>query len=90
MPATTDFVPRAMAAWYRARRTDHTHAFPHQARCAQVTLGDGKHYVVLASSDAVVAVYRIKPAGFLRRLKRWPRQVETAAGWHTNESEDMV
>jgi len=38
----------------------------------------------------VVAVYRIKPAGFLRRLKRWPRQVETAAGWHTNESEDMV
>jgi hypothetical protein len=85
LTTTTDYVPRALAAWYRASRTGHTRAFPSQALCEQVTLANGKAYVVMANSNAVLGVYRIRPSGFLRLLKRWPRAVEVAAGWTTDE-----
>jgi hypothetical protein len=90
MMTTADYVPRALAAWYRASRTGHPRAFPHQARCVQVTLANGKRYVVLATSATVLGVYRIKPSGFLRRLKRWPRTVEMAAGWQTAAHEEAT
>jgi len=37
--------------------------------------------VVLANSYNVLGVYRIRPHGVLRLLKRWPKAVEAAAGW---------
>ena len=85
MPTMVDYVPRALAAWYRASRTDHTRPFPSEALCTQVTLPNGKGYVVMANSYQVLGVYRIRPSGFLRGLRRWPRAVEVAAGWTTDE-----
>ena len=78
---TADYVPRALAAWYRGSRTGHTRASPAEALSVQVTLPDGKGYVVLANSYQVLGVYRIRPQGVLRLLKRWPKAVEAAAGW---------
>jgi hypothetical protein len=88
MIPTADYTARAMAAWFRSRSTGDPRAFPDQERCAQVTLGDGKRYVLLGTSATVLAVYRVRPCGTLRLLRRWPRAVETAAGWHPDESEE--
>ena len=81
MPTTEDYVPRALAAWYRGRSTGHTRAYPSEAMSVQVTLPSGKTYVVLANSYQVLGVYRLRPSGFLRLLKRWPKAVAVAAGW---------
>jgi hypothetical protein len=40
---------------------------------------DGRQYVVLANVNGLLAVYRIKPDGLLRRLKRWPRALDASA-----------
>jgi hypothetical protein len=48
----------------------------------QLTMPDGKAYVVLANSYQALGVYRIRPSGYLKLLKRWPKAVEVAAGWH--------
>ena len=87
MVPTTDFVPRALAAWYSGRGTlkGQARAYPSEALSVQVTLPDGKGYVVLANSYTVLGVYRIRPHGALKLLKRWPKAVETAAGWPTDE-----
>jgi hypothetical protein len=37
---------------------------------------DGKEYVVLRNAHGVVAVYRVGTSGALRRLRRWPRDLE--------------
>jgi hypothetical protein len=81
MPLTDDYVPRALAAWYRGSKTGLTRAYPSEALSAQVTLPDGKAYVVLANSYGVLGVYRVRPQGVLRLMKRWPKAVEAAAGW---------
>jgi len=39
---------------------------------------DGKDYVVLRNSGGVLAVYRIRTSGVLKRLTRWPKQLEEA------------
>ena len=76
-----DYVPRALAAWYRGSRTGAARAYPSEAMSVQVTLPTGKTYVVLANSYQVLGVYRLRPSGFLRLLKRWPKAVAAAAGW---------
>jgi hypothetical protein len=84
MPATTmsnDYLPRALAAWYRGSATGARRQHPSEALSQQVTMPDGKRYVLLANSYGVLGVYRIRPSGLLRMLRRWPKDVETAAGW---------
>ncbi len=36
----------------------------------------GKRYVVLRNSRGVLAVYRVRTSGALKRLVRWPKEVE--------------
>jgi hypothetical protein len=40
------------------------------------TLLDGRTYVVLRNINGVLAVYRVRRDGALRRLRRWPSAVE--------------
>lgn len=82
MVLDADYVPRALAAWYRGSRDDHARLYPSESACQQVTLPDGKSYVVMANTYQVLGVYRIRPQGVLRLMKRWPKAVEAAAGWH--------
>lgn len=67
---TGDPLARALAAWYREGNTDLPSVF------SGVTEHDDKSYVVLTGSDGILAVYRITNAGQLKRLKRWPTEVE--------------
>jgi hypothetical protein len=66
------YVDRAIAAYHR--ESAHTLlSFPQPGRAdSETRTYQDKDYVVLANSYDVLAVYRIKPSGQLRRLKRWP------------------
>jgi hypothetical protein len=85
------YVGRALSAYYRGRREGMTTAEAPDIACSVEVHVEGRGYVRLQSPAASLgdsprlhAVYRIKPDGFLRRLKRWPKAVEGAAGFHTN------
>lgn len=61
---------RAFAAYFRTGGTD------------QPTKGsgeiehDGKRYVVLRNRSGLLAVYRVRNDGMLRRMRRWPAELE--------------
>ena len=78
-----DYLPRAFAAWFRGSTTGATPAYPSESTSRDDIIVQGKHYVVLANSYQVLGVYRIKNDGLLRRLKRWPKAVEQAAGYES-------
>lgn len=72
-----DLTSRALAAWYRAGNT----VAPGKAS-GMVEI-DGKRYVRLVNASGLLAVYRVRivPSGpMLKRLKRWPRELEEIAG----------
>ena len=73
----TDMTTRALAAYW----LDADHATEHPER---TTSGEcvfqGRPYVVLATTSRVLAVYRIRANGYLRRLKRWPREFNVVFG----------
>jgi len=69
LDALKNFQSRAMAAWYRkGGATEHP--------VSRLRIFGGKSYVVLLSMDSIVACYRILNSGQLKRLKRWPEEVE--------------
>ena len=37
---------------------------------------EGKRYVALRDQHGVITVYRIKPDGLLREMRRWPKILE--------------
>jgi hypothetical protein len=37
---------------------------------------NGKRYVALRNARGIIAAYRVRPNGMLRRLRRWPSQLE--------------
>jgi hypothetical protein len=61
---------RAFAAWYRTGGRD----IP--ASGSGVRTVKRKHYVVLENVRGILAVYRVKNDGMLRRMRRWPSQLE--------------
>jgi hypothetical protein len=65
------YLQRAYAAWYRSGGRDVP------ANDSSVLTHEGKDYVVLKNANGVLAVYRIKKDGLLRRLRRWPEEIET-------------
>jgi hypothetical protein len=76
-----DVVERAFAAWFRGSKTGLTPQYPSHDTSAEVTLPNGKRYVLMANGYRVLGCYRVRTNGLLRRLKRWPKAVEKAAGW---------
>jgi hypothetical protein len=65
-------VDRAFAAYFR---TEGAHA-PLPANTSDVVELDRKEYVVLRNVNGVLAVYRIRTSGVLKRLVRWPSELE--------------
>jgi hypothetical protein len=39
---------------------------------------NGRRYVVLQNVNGVLAVYRVRHDGILKRLRRWPKDIEGA------------
>ncbi len=65
-----DYVSRAFKAWFRSGGIDQP------SRASDVYEVEGRRYVVLLNCRGVLAVYRIKPNGSLRRLKRYPKEFD--------------
>ncbi|MGU3501882.1 hypothetical protein [Mycobacterium sp. C31M] len=61
-----DLTRRAFAAYFRSGGTDQP------TRGSGVVERDGKLYVVLGSARGILAVYRVRNDGMLRRMRRWP------------------
>ena len=65
---------RAFAAWFR---TCARELIPDQpANNSGVTNHGGHVYVVLHNAKGVMAVYRVRNDGILKRLRRWPSELE--------------
>jgi hypothetical protein len=63
---------RALAAWFRAGGA------PDRALLAGVKKHKGKRYVVLGTTRKILAVFRVRAFdGVLKRLKRWPKEIES-------------
>ncbi len=60
---------RAFAAYFRSGGTDQP---GNDSGPAEL---DGRQYVVLRNVNGVLAVYRVRTSGALKRLRRWPREV---------------
>jgi hypothetical protein len=65
-----EYVRRATAAWFR------TGGYDHPSNISEVEEHKGKFYVVLRNVNGVLAVYRIRNDEMLKRLKRWPGELE--------------
>lgn len=66
----SDYGPRAMAAYFRSGANIQP---AHDV--LQYTVR-GKDYVVLQNVNGILAVYRIKPDGYLKGLRRWPAVID--------------
>jgi hypothetical protein len=63
---------RAFAAYFRSGGTDQP------ANTSGVVNCDGVWYVVLHNVRGTLAVYRVKNDGGLRRMKKWPKELDEA------------
>jgi hypothetical protein len=70
-----DLTVRAIVAYYRAAQRDGIPVPDQPANNSDVIDHQGKRYVVLSNVRGPLAVYRIRPSGALKRLKRWPAEV---------------
>ncbi len=66
---------RAIAAYWRTAALGGVEQpQPSASRSDVVELG-GKEYVVLRNAKDVLAVYRVRTSGVLKRLARWPKEL---------------
>jgi hypothetical protein len=65
------YANRAMGAYYKAAEKAGEHA-SHPRAPELWTSEAGRYYVVLRNVNGVLAVYRVKNDEKLKRLKRWP------------------
>jgi len=66
-----DLTRRAFAAWFRSGGTDQP------SNASGVVEHDGKDYVLLLNVTGTLAVYRVTNQGQLKRLKRWPAELDS-------------
>jgi hypothetical protein len=70
-----DHVARAFRA-YEIRCAREGHLYQQPANDSGVVVHEGRRYVELPNGNGTLAVYRVKPDGTLRHLRRWPKAVE--------------
>lgn len=68
--ADDPLVRRAFAAWFRGGGSDQP------ANDSREVEHAGHRYVVLRNVNGIMAVYRVRNDGMLRRMRRWPKEVE--------------
>ena len=69
---------RALGAYYRAGARSGGIVPPPRTLDSGKWEYQGKQYVVLGHVNGLLAVYRIKPDGSLKRLRRWPKALDAA------------
>jgi hypothetical protein len=65
-----DLTRRAFAAYFRSGGTEQP------SSASGVVVHDGKDYVQLFNVAGTLAIYRVKPDGSLKRLRRWPAELD--------------
>lgn len=63
-----DLTRRALSAWFRSGGTDYP-----STQGSGVEQESGLSYVVLRNDGDILAIYRVKNDGLLRRLRRIPK-----------------
>jgi hypothetical protein len=74
-----DLKRRALAAWAKSggAGTATAHVVRHLPESfAKQIAASGLTYIVLRADRRVVAVYRVRQNGVLRRMRRWPFEIE--------------
>jgi hypothetical protein len=75
-----DVTSRAFAAYFRHNPhgyiLDQPAGYPESGPAEH----QGKKYAVLRNVNGVLAVYRVRTSGALKRLQRWPKEIETCGG----------
>jgi hypothetical protein len=70
-----NLVRRAIAAYFRSPG-DPRESLDQPSNTSDVRKVKGKSYVVLVNSQRTLAVYRVRPDGILKRMKRWPAALD--------------
>jgi hypothetical protein len=73
-----ELTSRAMTAWFRAGRAAGLADPDQPANDSGPVVHEGKRYVVLRNVRGVLAVYRVRNDGVLKRLKRWPPELDSS------------
>lgn len=76
----SDVCARALAAYYRKDGS----ALSEPPASSELRLG-GKSYVLVKCGTRLLAVYRVLNHGPLKRLRRWPKQIEIDEDEHRDE-----
>ncbi len=63
---------RALSAYFRTGGTDQP------SKASEVAVHRRKVYVVLRNARAILAAYRVRNDGMLKRLRRWPAELDDA------------
>ena len=71
MANTDEALRRAFAAYFRTGGNEQ----PSQESSEAIT-HEGLQYVVLRNVSGLLAVYRVRNDGMLKRLKRWPHSLK--------------
>jgi hypothetical protein len=69
-----ELIRRAYADWFRRGETVRP---THDSAHVRVY---GLEYVALLGRIGILAVYRVRPTGALKRLKQWPAELDTLLG----------
>lgn len=67
---------RAFAAYFRSAARLGVPSPDQPANYSGVEEVAGKLYVVLRNVNGILAVYRVRTSGFLKELRRWPKELE--------------
>lgn len=70
-----DLVTRALSAYFKYPDPQGGQPLQPASGCSDEVVLNGKTYVVLANSSDVLAVYRVRNDGVLRRMKRPPAEL---------------
>ena len=69
---------RAKVAWYKQASKEAKNVPAPSDEDSSLREFAGKNYVVLRSSNSLLAIYRITNRQELKRLRRWPAELERA------------
>jgi hypothetical protein len=73
-----NYPARALAAYYHELARHNRASLPINdlpSRICEETIA-ARDYVIVCNGSRMMAVYRVKPDGPLRRLKRWPKDLD--------------
>jgi len=80
--ADKNYSGRALAAYYHTMAQHKPADLPIDdlpTRICEETIAE-RAYVIMDNGSRTLAVYRVKPGGLLRRLKRWPKAFKGRQG----------